>query len=195
MTNAGIPDLAMQNDLQTVGSAQVSTSVVKYGTGSISFNGSTDYLIATANQNIVFNGDFTIECWAYPNSVSGNRRLLNSGYGGTTQYWILYNSGGTLQFFYTSSSGITSSTNLTANVWQHIAVVRSGTTLTMYVNGTSTASATVSGTIGNPAGQLSVGAQAGGDYFNGYLDDVRITNGYARYTANFTPPTSALPTY
>ena len=69
--NAGIPDLAMQNDLQTVGSAQVSTSTVKYGTGSLYFDGSTGYL--TAPNKPVYqlgSGDFTIECWINFNSLS-----------------------------------------------------------------------------------------------------------------------------
>jgi hypothetical protein len=65
-TNAGIYDNAMMNDLETVSNAQVSTSVVKFGTGSMSFNGSSSYLQGPVNPSYAFStGNFTVEFWAY----------------------------------------------------------------------------------------------------------------------------------
>ena len=77
----------------------------------------------------------------------------------------------------------------------HIAAVRSGSTLTLYRNGISLASGTTS-QIYQTGSQLNIGGSPGDAvYLNGYIDDLRITNGYARYTSNFTPPTSAFPVY
>ena len=190
-TNGAIFDNAMMNDLETVGNAQISTSVVKYGTGSLYFDGTGDYLQvpSTPNTNLGA-GDFTVECWFYQLSaklasfISLNGALAGNGYAfgassTTNRIW-----------WYATSAQITSSTNFSYNTWTHIAVVRSGSTTTMYQNGISVGSFTdtknYSGTI------TYIGSdEVGGQEWNGYLDDVRITKGHARYTTTFTPPTAA----
>ena len=85
-------------------------------------------------------------------------------------------------------------------VWYHLAIVRNGTSIKMYRNGTEVASATVSaaatfnwGFNGSLAGGGNWDGAQGN--WNGYLDDLRVTNGVARYTSNFTPPTQPFVTY
>jgi hypothetical protein len=208
-TNAGILDNAMMNDLETVGNAQISTSVKKYGTGSMYFDATADRLVAASSPNIAFGtGDFTVEFWLNSNNVaSANQRGviqtsdtsggLKAGYttgiaiyqggnatGGALNGGITANVAGT--FLGSSSAVITTST------WYHIALVRSSGTSTIYVNGTSVGSAT---TTGNCSGQfVCVGGYYDTTYlYDGYLDDLRITKGFARYTSNFTAPTAAFP--
>ena len=88
---------------------------------------------------------------------------------------------------------------MAANTWYHIAVTRSGTTFRSFVNGVVEKTFTsISGAIYfDPTIPYNIGRSAydPGGYFhyNGYMDDFRVTRGYARYTTNFTPPTSALP--
>ena len=191
--NAGIPDLAMQNDLQTVGSAQVSTSVKKYGTGSLYFDGSSNIVSAPSTQFAWGTGDFTVECWLYNtvSFVSGGTNItgtMASGgalFFGNTTYGIAWNAFGV-------GNVVTYSTQLSLNTWYHIAYSRNSGTGRLFVNGSLVGSASDSNnytaTTFNSGGVSS-------QYFTGYIDDLRITNGLARYTANFTPPTSALPTY
>lgn len=201
MTNAGIPDLAEQNALQTVGSAQVSTSVKKYGTGSLAFNGSTDYLIsnpANANLYAFGSGDFTIEFWL---NLSGTGTyLIYDGRPASTQgaYPTIYTASGVIYYYVSSANRITGPT-LSTSTWYYVTVCRSGTSTKMFINGTQAGSTyTDSTTYLNTAGRPVIGADGnslGTNPFNGYIDDLRVTNGVARYTANFTPPTAALPTY
>ena len=204
MTNAGIPDLAMQNDLQTVGNAQVSTSVKKYGTGSIYFDGSSGDYLTTPPNTYGWNfgtGNFTVELWIYPIAAT-NRTIMadRAGSTGTANAW-------SLEFFNTAlrvewHTGLaiiaSSNTNITLNVWSHIAVVRNSGTLTIYQNGTSVASVSDSNNY-SEVNPLNIGYEpvfpSGNSNFYGYMDDIRITNGYARYVSNFTPPTAALPIY
>jgi hypothetical protein len=208
MTNAGIPDLAMQNDLQTVGDAQVSTSVKKYGTGSLAFDGSGDYLIQPFNQSYYFgSGDFTVEFWFYLNATGSYQQMVaatltsTNGFGG---WFTRIENNNKISGWFTSSNSshsvnIVGSTSVTTGTWYHYAFVRSGNTFTIYLNGTSEATTTNSATQYSFADQFQVGTliQSGSNtnYLNGYIDDLRISKGLARYTANFTPPTAALPTY
>jgi hypothetical protein len=208
--NAGIPDLAMQNNLETVGSAQVSTSVKKYGTGSLKFNGTTDYFASSATLPAYLGtGNWTIETWVYLNTLSPANYEVIANYGyefanQTYQSWLLYiNTDNTLRFAYQTGSGNTDTSfgnpGFSANTWAHLAVVRNGSTITAYVNGTALGTTINIGTNNiiyraSPS-QFTLGWSGASSFFNGYLDDFRITKGLARYTANFTPPTSALPTY
>jgi hypothetical protein len=197
MTNGAIFDNAMMNDLETVGNAQISTSVVKYGTGSLAFDGTGDYLLsAPSNDNILGGGDFTIEFWLYPsNTSSGYRALVSSeNYAGTTGGWSLYQNGTSLEFWFSPGTSVTidATSAITASIWQHVALCRASGTLRLFVNGSSVGS--VSNSTSLTGRQIWIGDNNNGSYFfNGYMDDVRITKGYARYTANFTPPNAAFP--
>jgi len=89
---------------------------------------------------------------------------------------------------------LTSTTSVSSNTWYHLAVVRSGNTFSLYVNGVSESTATSSVVIADDTSNLLIGVgDTGTTYLNGYIDDLRITKGYARYTSNFTPPTKAFP--
>jgi hypothetical protein len=194
-TNGAIFDNAMMNDLETVGNAQISTSVVKYGTGSLAFDGTGDWLVAPSNA--MFNmgtGNFTIECWAYPQTqVQTYPALFNLT--GTADLSVAYNHGdGTANSFSMLTGGTRTSASVTSsvNAWYHIALVRNGTTVTLYIDGTSRATTTNSSTLGGTTCTIGVyGTAFGTTAFKGYIDDLRITKGYARYTSNFTAPTSA----
>lgn len=192
-TNAGIYDNAMMNDLETVGSAQVSTTQVKFGTGSMSFNGSSSYLQGPVNPSYAFStGDFTVEFWVYVTSYTTTATTVVRTAG--TSGWACQFDGTNKMIFYANGvAQLTDSASPSTGTWTYFAVVRSGSTLTMYRNGTSVASTTYATAI-NPTGVLLVGC--GGDSvntaygLNGYIDDLRITKGYAR---TITTPTAAFP--
>jgi hypothetical protein len=204
MTNAGIPDLAMQNNLETVGSAQVSTSVKKYGTGSISFNGSNSQL--SYGSPAFGGGDFTVECWVNFNSTSGDQTVFGINFNANANslsavrvdissgvFRFMGSTDGTNFYFFQATS-----TSPSTSTWYHIALVRSSGTVTFYVNGTSAGSvSSVPNTLYAGTGGSRIGSivYSSSNYLNGYVDDFRITTGLARYTSNFTPPTAALPTY
>jgi hypothetical protein len=199
-TNGAIFDNAMMNDLETVGNAQISTSVVKYGTGSIALDGTGDYLKFVPGVNSALGtGNFTVEGWFYitnnltdvyffdTRNASQTSNCWGGGYG-------LGGTSGRLSFFIGAGSVQTSGSVGSLNTWMHIAFVRVSGTLTIYLNGTSVAS----GSLTNDASTVSTLGYIGTRYtqtfdYGGYMDDLRITKGYARYTANFSVPTAAFP--
>ena len=205
--NAGITDSAAKNDLETVGNAQVSTTQAKWGTTSMYFAGSPNYLqLSNPNANVQLgSGNFTIEMWVNFSSAAGTQVLNNYGYeGGSTNYsYLFYYSSNTIRFGNSTdgSAGTSQDNSLgaftpTAGTWYHLALVRNGTTVTCYVDGTALSAPynIAARTIFFPgnASTFTLGAN-GGNYFSGYIDDFRLTKGYARYTANFTPPAAAFP--
>jgi hypothetical protein len=193
-TNAAIFDNAMMNDLETVGNAQISTSVKKFGTGSISLDGTGDYLDPGGSTvNFVFGtGDFTIEFWMYLNSTTQGHPIDFRPSSVNGAYPTLYITSNTLIYFVDSSNRITSS-SLSTSTWYHVAISRSGTSTKMFINGTQNGSTyTDSTNYLCKANGPRIGANDGGTGgVNGYIDDLRITKGFARYTTNFTPPTAA----
>jgi len=95
-------------------------------------------------------------------------------------------------------SNVETGSLIVANTWQHVAVVRSSGITYMYVNGLLSAEGSQNPYTDSP-NPLYIGA---GDFvagviptylYGGYIDELRITNGVARYTANFTPPTGEFP--
>ena len=203
-TNGAIFDNAMMNNLETVGNAQISTSVVKYGTGSLKFDGTGDYLKLPYTPNLNFTGNFTVECWVNLTSKVTNFPTIINNYSSFTSnggfaIFASHNSGTSGKYnvaFNGVFPAINSTTSIAYGTWQHIALVRSGSTLTLYVdgvaNGTSTQTANVVGTANN-WWVGTAGDDLANGYLNGYIDDLRITKGFARYTANFTPPIAAFP--
>ena len=194
-TNSGIYDSTAKNVLETVGNAQVSTTQAKWGTTAIYFDGSGDYLY-TPNPCLPNTGDFTLEMWIYPTSTAGYQLVYSqytsgSSGGNFELLWDEFNEKFNVNF--RGSTLLTSSSTYSLNAWHHLAIVRSGSTFTMYVDGASAATATNSDSILQTASYIGTRSLFD-SYFAGYIDDIRITRGYARYSGStYTVPAAAFP--
>jgi hypothetical protein len=202
-TNAGITDATAKNVLETVGSAQISTTQSKFGGSSMSFDGSGDYLIfpSAQTQNFVYGtGNFTIEFWFYMSALAGiGYYVLYDGRpASTTGAYVNLAINNATPESYVNGATVISGSPLSANTWYHFAYARSGSSTKMFINGTQVGSTYTDNTnYINAANRPVIGTNGftlGDSNFNGYIDDLRITKGYARYTANFTPSTTAFPT-
>jgi hypothetical protein len=185
--------------ITATGTVASTTSVKKYGTGSLSFDGSTGYLTSSASNDYVFGTDnFTIECWLNTTDTKSYSGIINdnSYHTTTSNFLIMLNYvAGKVTFWMTNNVLCTTATSVNTGNWVHLAVVRdSPTSVKIYVNGVSDTSATISSSLTFGAGSgLLIGNQNGFTRtLAGYMDDIRITKGVARYTSNFTPPTYSL---
>ena len=180
------------------GGAAISSTQSKFGGSSLYLDGSNDYV--TYDNLALGTDDFTIEMFIYSTNSTGYREIVNNYHSSANGGWLLrLNNGGAgkLQFSWRKSNSwhsVTASGNpISQNTWHHIAAVRSGNTLTLYVDGVSIASGSISGFSGiNTAIQLGTYSSGSGQWYRGYIDDLRIITGTALYTANFTVPTSAI---
>lgn len=193
-TNGAIFDSTAINDLETVGNAQISTAVKKFGTGSIYLDGTDDRLPIASTPNLNFGtGDFTVEAWVYPNSVAADWFIVSaitSGgfFVGSSTAGFGYGRVGTAWDYRAGS--------LSTGTWTHVAVSRNAGQIRVFVGGSQVGTTQSSSTAYDLSlGGTTVGSQGANYYLNGYLDEVRITKGIGRYTANFTPPTAPFPNY
>ena len=199
--DAGIYDLSGINNLDTVGNAQIDTSVKKYGTGSIEFDGSGDYLKTSGNEALKLgSGDWTLEFWVYFNAVNdGQVRFLFDWRTSTdtSNSFLAQESSNAWTYWNGAGSGITSgltSSTFNTSTWHHVAISRDGSTTRFFVDGTNVGSPSDSSNYNS--GTLVIGSRYNGQaYLDGYIDDLRITKGVARYTSNFTAPAAALPKF
>lgn len=199
MTNAGIYDSAMVNDMQTAGDAKVSTAQAKFGTTSAAFDGTGDYAVSPSSSAFGYGtGDFTIEFWLYLNSTASQTVVSNLTSAASTNPHIYVD--GSI-YYYTNSANRISSSALSTGQWYHIAVARASGSTKMFVNGTQVGSTYADSNNYGSTAPLGVatywsgGAPVTSSTLNGYIDELRITKGVARYTANFTPPTQAFPIF
>jgi hypothetical protein len=167
-------------------------------TGSVQFNGSTQYLTVADNTAFAFgSGNFTIECWFYQTSTA-RADILSKGNSATFCPWVLQINGTNLNFYVSDNGGsyavqLSSSVTYAQNTWNHAAAVRNGNTITLYLNGVSVASTSYSGTPVTNAQTVGIGGDSSGTYkLTGYLSNARVVKGTALYTANFTPSTVPL---
>lgn len=187
--------------ITNAGAVDISTSTKKFGTGSLHFpGGASDYLRTTTSTGFdLGTGDFTIEFFLNLDGIGGSFQTIindNSPYTDTGNWIILVDPNASIQFFNSNSMHMhTANGSVVAGTFQHHAAVRSGTTLTYFIDGVVAATATIStGETYGSAKQLAIGYQPGfGRVPTGYLDDLRVTKGVARYTSAFTPPTSSFP--
>lgn len=188
--------------ITVAGGAQVDTAQSKFGGGSILFDGSGDYITCMDSGDYAFgSGDFTIDLWVRVSSLPGAYDAIFSDRQGSGSFyyghvlWITDANKLHYSWYDTdhSAHSVTADNAMAANTWYHVAVVRSGGTLTMYINGVAQATtASVTGkTMYDTGVVLYFGTDgAYGTYdFAGWLEEVRISKGIARWTANFTPPT------
>jgi hypothetical protein len=201
-TNAGVVDATAKNVLETVGNAQISTTQSKWGGGSIAFDGTSDYLLTPANNLYAFGtGNFTIEGWfnfnGTPNTSSlvSSQKYYTAGFNGN---WILRITS-TTSVAWASYDGQANEAykeftvpTMSSGTWYYFALVRSGTAITFYLNGTASSSGTLTDSKSLNDGSASgifIGKSTINNDFNGYIDDLRITRGVARtITASPTAP-------
>lgn len=193
-TNAGIVDATAKNVLETAVNAQISTTKSKFGGSSMYFDQSS-WLTFAGNLNLAFGtGDYTVEAWVNFSVITASDLqviFMSGGTGGNNFYFSAKRTQlnvGTKTTFISSQS-----TTFSANTWYHIAACRSGTTLRLFIDGIQVGSSVTDSTNWISSGLGRVGS----DELNaqpafGYIQDLRITKGYARYITNFTPPTSLL---
>ena len=200
--NAGVADTVGRGDVQLLGDAARSFSVPKYGVGSLAFDGSGDRIVYRQQAaDSILTGDFTVECWVYPTTVSGTFQLGVAQWQQTSgaEGFAVLSVSGSLQFYFGPASNVAlfSGGTLTANTWQHVAFTRSGSTFRGFLNGTQVGTSTSASTsaarattytLGNFYSSSGTFPASGVNDFAGYADEVRITKGVARYTADFIPP-------
>lgn len=164
--------------------------------GSGYFDGSGDYLKISPSADFEFDGDFTIEGWMYFTNVGdGSPQALFSVKSGTSEFDIRwYTSRWQVSQNAGSGTDIGSTPAPVEDTWTHVACVRNGSNIKVYVNGVATgAGLTNSNTLGYSNVDASIGgSNTGGNLFNGYISDLRIVKGTAVYTSDFTPPAESL---
>lgn len=182
------------------GNAQISTAQSKFGGASGLFDGTNDYISAPDSADWYWDTDFTIEAWLYPTNLNPTvaYAVISQSSSVNNEVTIAINSSGQLYIRRETAAAalnFTSTNALTLNTWQHVAIVRSGSTVTFYKNGTANGSGNWTGNADQTSslyigGYWYGGSFLSGRYYFGYIDELRITKGIARYTANFTPPTA-----
>ena len=187
-----------------LGNAQLDTAQFKFGTASLLCDGSGDGITTPDSADWEFaGGDFTIETWVRFNSVVASHIVSRANNGDGAGSWILWrNDSAQLEFYYTTNGLLGTARraqgawSASAGTWYHLAACRSGADLRLFVDGTQIGTTFNAGTdiIADTTQPMRIGiAPDGGRPHNGWIDDVRITKGVARYTANFTPPTEPFP--
>ena len=176
------------------GNVTASDTYRKFTTSSaMYFDGSGDYLSIADDITFHPSGNFTAECWIYP-TASPAQPIIFGQWSNPYSWAILLsnNSSRNVRMIFHDGSfqDTVTGTAVTLNTWTHLALVKNGSTATIYVNGVSAGTDTI-GNLTNSTAPLTIGANStGGSPFNGYIQDARFTNGLARYTSTFTPPTS-----
>jgi hypothetical protein len=203
-TNSGIYDAHASNAIETVSSSQVTTATSKFAGSSFQFNGTSDYLSIPNSNNFDFGtGDFTIEGWFNSNNVSNTQQLISFSKepysnGNDDGFGLHIQAPASVlkAYFYsgTTQSLLTGTTVLSNNTWYYVKYYRQNGTTYLYLGNNLEATASQSSSVNSPTGAfLKIGkyAPASPQYFNGYLEDWRITRGIGR--PGGTTPTSAFP--
>jgi hypothetical protein len=189
------------NPFTASGNAKISTIQSRFGGSSAYFDGSGDYLTASSANFLLGNGQFTLEAWVRPDNLSALQKIFGiwadtSGAGFSWKIQVATT--GAVQFVYSTTGGNyfsleTAAGKVSATTWAHIAVTRDvSNIIRIFVNGViEYTSAAISATFFAVASNklFEVGRDGAGttNYVTGYIDDIQITKGIARYTANFTP--------
>ena len=207
--NVSIIDASMNNNIIVINTATTASTIVKYNPKTMYFPGVSDYLTITPvsiTSYALGTSDFTVEMWIYVLPFPGwtttnlqpatirsifDMRTTNTANAG---FDIFLSAAGILNVSTFGTTYISGTTPITVNTWHHVALVRQSNTFTLYLNGfTEGIYSSATPNFINPITRIGFGA-AGGGYFNGYIDEVRVTRGVARYTtATFLVSQKALP--
>ena len=177
------------------GNAQVDTGQSKFGGASYLGDGTGDYLRVTGGTISIGTGDFTIEMWARHAAVNVSQMYMDcrpTNVNGAYPGIFFLDSNSRPYYYFNTDTRITANSAMSTNTWYHIAMVRSGGVTKMYINGTAqTTTYTNSDSISFSVAHIGASNDpTPSQSLNGHIDEVRISTS-ARYTANFTPATSA----
>ena len=214
-TNAAVYDATGFFNLETIGTATVSNTQRLYGQDTLLLDGSTGTstpsVSSTWYNNYLINfaaNDFTVESWIWVRTFPTGSNPTTNGFivgahnNSSTDSWCFFlNANRTITFYGAGGNSVSSITQLPAESWVHVAAVRSGDFVTIYINGVADITTRITGNYfainGSNALDIGrrgpVGAGALVDSFIGFISDLRITRA-ARYLSNFTVPQAPFPT-
>jgi YD repeat-containing protein len=196
-------DSPVHRSVTPAGDAKVSTAQSRFGGSALAFDGAGDYLTIPSSSDFDFDaGDFTIEMWIRTVQTTAYAVLLNREWGaaphtGSFTLFLNHGASGPLSIYWADHSTtapflVGSTTTQRDGTWRHIAWTRNGNVHRLFDNGVQVGTATSSIAFASANKNLTVGTDltfgGGARAYNGHIDDLRITKGVARYTANFTPP-------
>ena len=179
--------------------AQLDTTVKKFGTASLKLDGANDSISIPSSGDLGFgtNTDFTIEFWAYANTTGlSSATLFDLRDNGTDAEGLslAFRAAGEVDLRVGTTTAITGSgAGIATGVWKHYAIAREGTDTRLFVDGTQRGIKFSDTTDYGSSKGIVFGADFDGASNNvtGWIDEVRIEKGVAKYTGNFTAPTSA----
>ena len=206
MDDTGLTDSSFSDHTPTLnGDVVRSASQSKFEGYSGYFDGDTDYISFANHSDFDFgSGDFTIDTWIYPLSIAagGNILLTKNNVVGWRPFELMIEvQGAGIKFKAFASDGSDwdinlSSSELTLNQWYHVAFVRSGSDFYLFINGTQEDTGSWAGSLMVTSVPIYVGGHLyystgvfNIDWFDGYIDELRVSKGIARWTSNFTPET------
>lgn len=176
------------------GTCSIQTSQSMFGGSSIYFAGGSDRITTAGVSDFDFgSGEFTLEAWIRPTSISGTFVIIDRGRYADYTPWSLQQYNATIRLACSVSySGwsvdILTGNVLTANTWHHVAATRTGNVFRIFVNGVQGATTTTSITLPSAAESVQIGRDTAAVYgFVGYMDELRVTKGISRYSSDFTP--------
>lgn len=177
---------------------QVDTAQQKFGTGSILFDGNNDFLNLNEESDFTFgDGDFTIDMWVRRVTTGDVEFIYDGRSAGITtdsRPTLFFDTDDKIYYRFGSTT-ISGTTTVGTGTWNHIAVARSGTTTRLFLNGVLQGSATDSTVYTGASNRPRLGKAGTTDSnnfdFGGWMDEIRVSKGIARWTASFTPPTTA----
>jgi hypothetical protein len=209
--DGNLTDFSLAERTVTAYGQAAATGAGQFGSNSLTLDGSGDYLSVPSSTDFDLGSSYTIECWIRPASGSWNGGILARGtYTSVDGAWSgltfsmrrLSGDGFTRFYFYATTNTNeqyvdVSNTNFPVNQWTHLAMVRAGTTGTIYANGSSVG--TISSLNANAASSAAVSIgrwpqvnENLSEFWNGQIDEVRITRNVALYSgASFAAPTAA----
>jgi hypothetical protein len=158
------------------------------------FDGSGDYLTIPDSDDWNFGtGDFTIDFWMYPLNYVSEATIFSQRSDSSHYNILMVKDSGNLTYIVANYYGIVDITfpKPSINNWHHIAVVRNGNNFSVFVDGTSVGTDTCTDAVPDLAATFQIAYRNVQNYFNGYIDEFRVSKGVARWISNFTPPTSS----
>jgi hypothetical protein len=207
-----IDDGPFSKQVTAFGGATQSSAQSRFGGSSLQ-NSASRYLSINGGSEFNFGtGDFCVELWVFPTEAPSGNAVISNSYtddnivgfaiGFSTPNTMGESTGSSLFFGWYNNGGVGISTSSTLNIndWNHIAVSRTSNTTRLYLNGTQVGSSLSTPQLPDMT-TLFIGRRwdtsASSSYFAGYIDEVRITKGYNRnYTGStITIPTSPFPDY